>query len=638
MAGQYDNPSDQPTSSSVPEQLSALKFLGELFEEFNNDRRDREPAWNRWSAMYRGVFWDQGKRAISDGTSDKRTETPHKSQLYVNETKKAIVSAVSNVMAIIFQRNPPFTVIGLGGQLDDEIGAMIKQVVWYFQLLTRYPVKARRYITQAAIYGTTFAKVHMDSIKDAQVKVLPIMDSTGIQIGTQRQTVNRVFPTVEWDVIDRFDMWTDPTVPDHTKWGRGVFQRVYQSPGYIKDKIAKGIFKPVDVDKYTKAGTHKVDAGRDQRRIIIGLNPLKRTDIELFEFWGWMPAAEAQQLGIEVGPDEFEVPAYCLLIGVPGQQSDYLLARRNDLPGHVLPYIRDIWEDTGEGPEGRGIPENTQGPQMALNVTINTRLDNKATAIQQIIGVVMDALEDPDDLTFKQNWVIRFKEGMGDIRTKLMALNVPDITANSHIEQQEFERMIEEQSGILKFVQGDTSYGSNRTASGIATVFTAASKFIRDVAQQFEYNLVTETCRLMYKHILMYMPDKILVMITENPLAPVYRQIALQNIAADVDFAPMGVQGLAMREVRQGQMAQILQGSANPIDLQVMGLNGRKALWRQILEDFEWRKDIVDQILPEQPILPPPPPEAAGGTPGTATPGDMSTLLSSQGRSPGRTV
>ena len=617
-------PRQEPAAPPKPgEKPLAMKYLMELFEEYDKERRQREPAWNRWSAAFRGVFFGHKGRAAEDGTHGKKVEEDFKSRLFVNQTKNVIVTAVSNVMSILFQRTPPFTVIGFGTNLNEEVSKLIQQVVWFFMTMSRFQIKARKYVTQCAIYGTTFAKVFMDKVQHTNIGIEPTLSELDkTPLGFERKVVVSELPFVKWDTVDIYDIWDDQAVNDHTDWGRGLFHRVFRSEHYVKFKIDRGLFRNIDISKYTKQSPAD---GRDLRRSIIGLNPIKRGDLQLFEFWGKLPPDEAKSVGIEAAPEEWEVPAYCLMIGTGGKPEDYLLARRNSNPGHFIPFVRDIWEDTGEGPSGRGIPENVQGPQTALNVTINTRLDNKATAIQQIIGVVMDAIEDPDDLKFKQNWVIRFKEGMGDIRQKLMALNVPDITQNAYLEAKEFERMIEEQSGIVKYVQGTESYGSNRTAGGIATVYQAASKFIRDISSQIELNLIGDSARLIYKMALSYMPNEFLILLTDEPMAPVYRQVALDKMAMDVDFIPMGVQGLGMKEIETSQMVQFATATNNPIDLQITGMDGRRELLHTIITNLGWRN--ADKIIPKQPTTPAMPqvpgqgltlPE--GGQPGAGAP------------------
>lgn len=620
--------------SSAYSDPKAIQYLKDLYGEFDRERKEREQAWNKWTAMFRGVFWDHNHGKNNDGVHNSTAEEKTtKSKLYINETKKSIVSAVSNVMSILFQRVPNYLVTGVGSDLDDDIAKQIQEVVWYFLMMSRYPVLARRYLTQCAVYGVTYAKIYMEQVQHTTFDYTPILSEVdGTQIGSRRTENFESYPMVRWAPVDLFDMWPDPCVPDHTKWGRGTFHRLFRTEQYVKNQIDTKKWRNVNLS----ALKNSVDSmhGRDQRRTIVGLNPLKRNEVELMEFTGLMPRAEAEELKIEVGSQEYMVPVVCMLTVDKEGVKDYLFAKRNDIPSHEIPFIRDIWEDTGEGYAGRGIPENSQGPQMALNATVNSRIDNKATAIQQIIGVVEEALTNPEeDLSFKQNWIMRF-ENEGDIRTKLMALNVADVTQGAHIEANEFARHIEEGSGILKYVQGTESYGSNRTASGIQTVYSAASKFIRDIAQQHEHNLISGTARLIYKHVLKYMPDEFLVLLTEDPNTPIYRQIALRNLAKDVDFIPYGVQGLAQRELAQSQMIQYAQITANPVDLQIMGLQGRRALHQEILDQFGWKERVVKKILPDQPQLPLPPPAgegAEGAPPGSEGPSDLGDLLGNVG-------
>lgn len=601
-----------------------MQYFLDTFEDFDKDRQQREKAWNRWNAMWRGVF-DQNYSSREDGVMNPSVESSTKSKLYVNQGKQAVISAVSNVMSILFQQLPPFTVAGRGSVLDDMVAKEIQEAVWYFLQQSDFPIAVRRYITQAAIYGTTYGKVYMDTIRDARIDVLPVLNPITLQpMGSQRIPSIKEWPTIKFSDVDIFSIWEDPEHTGNGLGGRGIFHRLLRSERYIKSKIQRGEYRNVPFTEKLSSSYHRDN--RDRRRSIEGLPPVAGEQIELFEYWGTMPAEEASELGIEVMSEELEVPVHCVLLGRNSETKDTLLAERNGLPGQTWPFVKDIWEDLGYGSYGRGVFENIQGPQMALNATINSRIDNKASAIQQMLGVDISMLEDPEnDLKFKPNWIIRTN---GDPNQAIVPFSVPDITQSAYIEAKEFERMIEEQSGVTKYVQGTESFGSNRTAQGISLVFQAANKFLRDITAQFEQNVIAKTCKLTYQMMLQFMPDEFLIMVTENPLLPQYKQVQLPNLAADVDFVASGIQGLAMKEMAQSQLIEFLQVTANPMDMQYVN---RPLLLRKIYEGFGF-KDADMVIMAQNPLAMLPaqtPPPAQGPT-------NVSDQMSGQGGSFGQ--
>src|SRR3989304_9803298 len=127
------------------EESTYKNFFINKFEDFDAERKQYEDAWARWNAIFRGKFRGAGGRhedgVFNAGASGGDGSTV-KSKLFVNQTKQAIVAAVSNVMAILFQQLPPLSIIGAGGPLDDATAKMIQQTVWYFLRKAQFPIAA----------------------------------------------------------------------------------------------------------------------------------------------------------------------------------------------------------------------------------------------------------------------------------------------------------------------------------------------------------------------------------------------------------------------------------------------------------------------------------------------------------------
>lgn len=599
-------------TAKAPEEL---EYFADCFSDFDQERRKREPAWNRWNAMWRGVFHEDKVESKTDGTMPPQPATAHKSKLYINQTKQAIVSAVANIMTVMFQQYPPFDVKGRITDIEDTISKDVGDMVWYYLSHSDFVRKCKRYLTNCAIYGTSYGKVYMDMMRDVSLHVMDKLNPITLEkMGSERIERINEWPVVCFDDIDIFDIWHDPEAISIKKYGRGIFHRVWRSTEIVKARMRNKTYRDIMDklgldDKGSSVG--QLQSQRDRRRAIEGLEALRRKQCALLEFWGVMPSAEAGPLGIQTVGSEDETPVHCVfLAGQDGYQiQDYLLAERNSIPGQMLPFVVDVWEDLGSGFDGRGIPENVQGPQTALNVTINSRIDNKAAAIQQILGVNTEELDDPDeDLQFKQNWVIRTKIDPNHV---IKALSVPDLTANSYQESQFFSTAIEEQSSVTKFVQGTESFGSNRTASGIQTVYQAANKYLQDLTSQFEQNLIARTCMLVYQHVLKFMPDEILVKVTRDPMAPEYRKMVIGDLAEDLEFVPSGVHGLAVKAQQQGnliQFAQVMKDSPYV---------NQPELIKKVYESFGFKD--AEKILNPNPVLPIPGqnPQAQGANQGS---------------------
>jgi hypothetical protein len=242
-------------------------------------------------------------------------------------------------------------------------------------------------------------------------------------------------------------------------------------------------------------------------------------------------------------------------------------------------FIADVWEASGDKDlHGSGIPENARGPQMALNATINQRLDNKSWAIAAPLIVNMDALEDEDDLVARSNWVIR---GHGKPSDLAQFIQMPDITRDAVNEGREFERQIADEAGINKTVEASQSFGSNRTAQGISIAFSAASRPVRAIARGFERNLISKGLKKIYTMFLSDLDEEILIRVTDDPRAPEFVKVDPLSLTLDIDFVPKGTFALASREAVAQNLVQFAQAAASMPPQVQMQIN-----WAYLVKKF----------------------------------------------------
>jgi hypothetical protein len=302
----------------------------------------------------------------------------------------------------------------------------------------------------------------------------------------------------------------------------------------------------------------------DRRRSNVDLPEEKPSsdEITFYEYWGVVPGAIARATGIEgVLPDDEEVEC---IISVDHKFAHIMRAELNTYPGQQRMFISDVWEPSGDKSlYGRGIPENVRGPQMALNATVNTRLDNKTWAMAKPLIVNPDLLEDEDDLIAKPNWVIRVTGKPDDVAK---FVDIPDVTAGASQEAAEFERYIDDESGINKMVQASQSFGQNRTFGGISLAFSAASRPVRLIARGFELNLISDGLKKIYMMFMVNLDEQILIRVLDDPRAPEFVRVDPLSLSLDIDFIPRGTFAMASREAVVDGLSQFIQGiGQNPM-------------------------------------------------------------------------
>lgn len=515
-----------------------IQFLEDEFSRMDVDYQARKKARVKWHRIFRGLLDPRQEKNLN------------KSRLVINQTKVAVMHGVANVIDIIFANADFFDVAGRT-PYDQEGAAIIKKLVTWLLERSDFLEEATRYVLQAAIFGTSFAKIVKKSYVDVSVDHTPVLNFMRRVVGLKKHYITQTitYPVIE--TIDNDDIWIDPTALS-IESASGLFHRFRRTAAYMK---SRGYDNTADL---LKADTQKGET--DERRKSVGLPEVEppEGELEFYEYHGKVPLEAAREAGLKPQDNESEVES---IVTWHKDKKVLLRVERNTFPGQERMFIRDIWELSGDKDlYGRGIPENVRGPQMALNATVNLRLDNKAWAIAHPIAVDMNGLEDETDLEARVNWIIRCNR---DPKSVIHALEIPDITAGSMQEEHDFERIINNESGISGTVQASQSFGSNRTAEGISIAFSAASRPIRLVARGFERNLISKGLKKLYTMFLMDMNEEILIRVTDNPQAPEFVRVDPMSLSLDIDFVPKGTFALASREAVAQNITQFAAAISN---------------------------------------------------------------------------
>lgn len=552
------NSENQPVPKTTPEMSRLLGYLKDEFARFDIDYQRRSKAWGDWHKQFRGVM-------------EKFNAEVTKSRLYINRTKVSVFSGLANILDVLFPGQDFFDVVGRT-DADEKGSELAKQVMDWMLQAGDYLPEAEKYVLQAAIYGTSFGKIVKHDVTDVVIEKLPqIHPLLGITTGYKTKEVKKTLSFSVFESIDIFQMRIDPLATSIEN-ASGLFHEVRRNIHYLRMMQERGIYKHIDdVEELVyKAQRNQYD----KRRKNVGLpdEKLPKEEVKLYEYWGKIPKDIAKEAGIEVKPGEYEVESIVTLANM----AVIIRAERNTNPAQERMFVSDVWESSGDNSiYGRGIPENVRGPQLALNSTVNIRLDNKAWAIAAPIIINIDKIEDVDDLIARPNWYIRTHGAPNDVA---QFASIPDLTSTTVQEAQEFERYIDDESGMNKVVQATQGFGSNRTAAGISLAFSAASRPVRMIARGFEQNLIAKGLKKLFMLFVTNMDKELVIRVTNDPLAPQFINVDPFSLALDVDFIPSGSFALTMRESMLESMMQFVD-SASKIPPVAQSLN-----WRYIAE------------------------------------------------------
>lgn len=143
-----------------------------------------------------------------------------------------------------------------------------------------------------------------------------------------------------------------------------------------------------------------------------------------------------------------------------------------------------------------------------------------------------------------------------------------------------FVRLADEHSGVPAYAHGDPHIGgAGRTASGLSMLMAGAARGIKDVIKSIDDNIIAPSVRNQYfLNIEMF----------EN-----YGLICDFQIEARGSVAMLAKEQQAIRKI------ELLNMTSNPLDAQIIGIDGRRFMLRDVLKSMDMD---VDNIMPDAPL------------------------------------
>jgi hypothetical protein len=202
------------------------------------------------------------------------------------------------------------------------------------------------------------------------------------------------------------------------------------------------------------------------------------------------------------------------------------------------------------------------------------------------VWMVSSRLPSGEDVTEMYPWKIWQFEGdpMGSTAVP-MGFFQPTSNANELMSIYErFSLLADEYTGIPRYMAGFNGGegGAGRTASGISMMISNASKTIKQVAGNVDLDVLTEALQRLHYHNRRFSQD------------PDFK-------GGDINIVALGALSLVAKESAQQRTIEYLQATANPIDMQILGLEGRAELHRRVLPRLDLPNP--DKVVPPAAVL-----------------------------------
>jgi len=388
---------------------------------------------------------------------------------------------------------------------------------------------------------------------------------------------------LEWERSDPFNIYPAP-------WARTI----QQGPLIEKHKMTREeLNELIGVEGYDEGAIRKViseyGAGGlndwlaiDTRRAMaegktqIGATSGNET-IDALQYWG---SASGQML-VDWGMDKKQIPdldkEYQIEAWLIG--SYVIKAVLNADPLARRPYYSYSFQPIPGAVWGNSPYDLMRDCQDMCNAAARSLAANLGIASGPQVAILSNRVPTGDDVTDMYPWKIwQFEtDPMGSSASPIQFFQ-PQSNANELMQVYDrFSQLADEYTGIPRYMAGFSgdAGGAGRTASGMSMMIGNASKVIKQVLSGIDNNIFTPLLERQYYYNMRYSED--------------------QDLKGDVRVVARGAISLQVKEAAQMHRNTFLQATANPIDMEIIGLDGRAAVLRETAKNLDLN---VNKIVP----------------------------------------
>lgn len=417
-------------------------------------------------------------------------------------------------------------------------------------------------------------------IKGPVVRIVPSVVWKG-----GRATIEQK-PRLFWTRVSPFDLWWTPGVAgiedaeviERTRVTRADLNDLLDLPGYNVDAIRAVL------DEYGRGGLNEdwdtTDAERAAQESRENPNMNRSGLISCLEYHGNVQG----RMLLEYGVDAKQVPDpmrdYFVQAWLIGRH--IIKVQFSPSPRKRHPYFITSFEKVPGTPVGNGLPDILNDIQEVCNATLRALVNNLSISSGPQVVVNTERLspdEDGEDLYPWKRWRVT-SDPMGNNSGSQKPIDFFQPTSNAgELLQtyQKFNDIADELSAIPKYLSGNTSGGAGRTASGLAMLMGNASKILQTVAANVD--------RDVFQGLLSNLFDMIMLTDTSGLLT------------GEESINVKGVNVAIQRETERSRQIEFLTATANPIDAQIIGPEGRAVVLRKVADSIGI---AGDQIVPSE--------------------------------------
>jgi len=394
------------------------------------------------------------------------------------------------------------------------------------------------------------------------------------------EPIERLGP--EYERVDPFRIYPEPGITnindgylfEHHKLTRTALSDLIGVPGYDEDAIRKVL----EIGNSQSWVNEDVELQKDEeeRKYYTHMRPT--TEFDALEFWGKVSGKMLREWGMsedEVPDEAREYDANVWMVG------NYVIkAVLNYDPLGEKPYAKTSFIKCPGAFWGKGIPEIIEDLQSVCNAAARALVNNMGISSGPQVEVNVERLPPNEDITTLAPWKIwqTINDPVGS-SAPAIRFTQPDSRASELMAVYEkFSRLADDHSGIPAYVYGDLNVqGAGRTSSGLSMLMGAAGKSIQQVVMYIDTDVVKPIVMRQFVYNMRYDED--------------------ESIKGDVEVVAKGAINLAVKETVNIRRIEFLNATANPIDLEIIGKEGRATILREVAKGLQMP---VEEVVPSR--------------------------------------
>ena len=296
--------------------------------------------------------------------------------------------------------------------------------------------------------------------------------------------------------------------------------------------------------------------------------------IDALWYWGGVPGWKLMDWRVkgweDLDPDkDYEVDA--IVIG------PYVIrCEINRDPLLRRPFYKACFDAVPGAFWGRSVPDLAASCQKMVNASASALADNMGHASGPMVWVHVDRFADGEsstDIYPFRVWQLKSDPTQG-VNPGVGFFQAEDNSQNLMALIEKWEMKADDATGIPRYTYGNERVGgAASTLGGLSLLMNNAAKGLRRAIANIDIHVIQPSVTRSYVYHMLYDPD--------------------QAIKGDCYVKPSGAISLLIKETQTQARLQMLNQTNNPVDVQLLGMDGRAELMRQTFKALEIPTDGI---------------------------------------------